>query len=362
MYSIFRVGTFPTIKKSGRGLHAYQISNHPDFKTYFLTPRINEKKFNTHKNCVLIEKDFLLQTRPLNTNLINKTLFNLKRIFSIFSFSFQGLRILLSIKPDIVHIHSPMYVLIGFIGYLQKKKIYITFHGTDFHRIKNAKWYRLFSNIFDKVFIISPDMKEILSKIHGSSKVVQVKNGIDLDVFQNFHQKRKKQIIAVGSLKNEKGFKFLIEAFNQMLNKNNHLYEYKLIIVGEGLLRNELNKQIISAKMVDNISLIGHRDRSDIINLYNESELFVLSSISEGFPKVVLEAMACGCKIVATNVGSVSEILNETNFEIIEPGDVTKLKEALLKMIQKDYVYYQNILEKHTWRNVGEFYKKEYDK
>lgn len=362
MNSILRVGTYPTIKHPGRGLHAFQISKYLDFKTYFLTPRINEEKFNTHENCILIEKDFLLQIRPINTNFINKISFNLKRIFSIFNFSLHGLRILLSNKIDIIHIHSPMYILIGLIGFLQKKKIYITFHGTDFHRIKNAKWYFLFRNIFDKVFIISPDMKEILSKIHNSSKVIQVKNGIDLDVFQNFHGKRKKQIIAVGSLKNEKGFKFLIEAFNEMLNENIHLNEYKLIIVGEGLLRYDLNKQIISANMNNNISLIGHLDRSDIINLYNESELFVLSSISEGFPKVVLEAMACGCKIVATNVGSVSQMLDETDFEIIESENVKKLKEALLKTIEKNYINYQNILEIHTWASVGNFYKKEYEK
>ena len=228
-----------------------------------------------------------------------------------------------------------MFILIGLIGFLLKKKIYITFHGTDFHRIKNAKWYSLFSNIFDKVFIISPDMKEILSKIHKSNKVALVKNGIDLDVFQNFHHKRKKQIIAVGSLKYEKGYKYLIEAFNEMLNENIHLIDYRLIIVGEGLLRNDLKKQIVSANMKNNISLIGHRDRLEIIDLYNESELFVLSSISEGFPKVILEAMACGCPVLSSDIPVSKEIGREhaTYFSNDEGS-------LLSKMINNAYLNY----------------------
>ena len=359
--TILRIGPYPTHEESGRGFHLYELSKIKNIKVIYLTFfKKDSSHFDIPENVILCTGSFYANPIPRDKGKLIRFFYELYRLFKIIIFSFHGSFLILKYRVDIVHIHSPMFVLVGVIGFLLRKRIYITFHGTDFHRIKNAKWYTLFSNMFDKVFIISPDMKEVLSKIHKSKKIVLVNNGIDLDVFQNFNKKRKKQIIAVGSLKHEKGYKYLIEAFSEMLNTNINLIDYKLIIIGEGLLRNDLEKQIISVNMQNNISLIGQKDRSEVIELYNESELFVLSSISEGFPKVILEAMACGCKIVATNVGSISKILDKTDFEIIEPKDTTQLKEAIFKTIQNNYIYYQNVLEKYTWDSAKKVYIAEF--
>lgn len=361
-YNILRVSTFPTLEKPGMGLHPAKLCGIDNFVTFYLTAYENSSRLFTPSNTQLIEKRFLLDVRPKNTGFVRKLSFNLKRLLSLFIFSLKGIQLLSSKQINIVHIHSPMYILIGFFGYLARKKVYITFHGTDFHRIKNARWYRLFSNIFDGVFIISPDMQEILEKIHGKDKIVQVQNGIDLDIYINHNIRRKKQIIAVGSLKEEKGFSYLISAFSKIIKDYKDLEDYQLIIAGDGLLRSNFEEQIKANNMQKHIFLVGHKNQEEIIKLYNDSELFVLSSISEGFPKVILESMSCGCKIVATDVGSISQILKDTNFEIVKPYDEIQLKEAIIHTIKNTYPYYQNILDKYTWDNVRNIYKNIYEK
>lgn len=360
--NILRVSTYPTVEKPGMGLHPSKLCEIDSFYTYYLTPIEESDRLFVTKNTELIEKPFLLEVRPKSSSLYKRIFFSFKRIISIFSFSLQGLQILLFKKVDIVHIHSPMYILIAFFGWLLQKNIYITFHGTDFHRIKNARWYKLFANVFDKVFIISPDMKDILSQIHGSNKVVLVQNGIDLDIYKNLNCSRKRQIIAVGSLKDEKGFYYLIEAFSKMIKEYKELNNYTLKIAGEGLLKKQLEEQIKLNDMQNQIFLIGHKNREEIIKLYNESEIFVLSSISEGFPKVILEAMSCGCKIVSTNVGSVPFVLKNTHFEIVDKKDIIKLKKAILNTIDQDNILYNKILEYFTWNSVRKIYENEYER
>jgi glycosyltransferase involved in cell wall biosynthesis len=361
-YNILRVSTFPTIEKSGMGLHPAKLCGIKGFDTFYLMPYENSSRLFYPENTQLVEKSFLMEVRPKNVALMKKIFFIMRRLFSLVIFSLKGIQLLMMKKVDIVHIHSPMYILIALVGYLARKKVYITFHGTDFYRIKNARWYQLFSNIFDKVFIISPDMNDALSKIHGKDKVIQVQNGIDLDIYENYNMSRKKQIIAVGSLKEEKGFSYLISAFSKIINDNKDLEDYQLIIAGDGLLRSDLEEQIRVNNMQQHIFLVGHKNQKEIIQLYNESEVFVLSSISEGFPKVILESMSCGCKIVATDVGSISTILMDTNFEIVKPHDAIQLKEAIVRTIKNRYPDYRNILDKYTWDNVRNIYKNIYEK
>lgn len=362
MKRILRISSFPTIEKSGMGLHPSKLCGIKGYYTFYLTPKESSERLFKPINTEIIEKYFFSLVRPKKTNLLKKIVFNIKRILSILQFSLFGIKIIVTKKVDIVHIHSPMYILIGYFGFLLKKDIYITFHGSDFHRIKNKKWYMFFSRIFTKVFIISPDMRKKLSEIHGKEKIVLVFNGIDSDIYKNYNYEREKYIIAVGSLKEEKGFKYLIESFANLIHNNKILNSYRLFIIGDGLLKEELTNLIIKNKLEKNIFLLGHKERDEIVELYNKSEIFVLSSISEGFPKVVLEALACGCKVVATKVGSVPNILKFTKFELSEPKNVNSLEKSILNTINSDFVYYDDIIALYSWDNVKKVYEDNYRK
>lgn len=356
--NILRISTFPTDDKPGMGLHPYYLSSDEKDKVIFLTPKESGVRKEIPENVWLVESAFLSQARPKNAGKLISLLFLIKRLLMILRFSSVGLYLLISNRIDTVHIHSPMYSVIALFGRLLGKKVYITFHGSDFHRVKSSKIYNLFSWLYHGVFAISPDMLAQLRKIHGYSKVHQVVNGIDRKQFVNWGSIKNKQIIAVGSLKAEKGFDMLIDAFKDFLEAKLIHKEYQLIICGDGLLKSDLIEQVEEYGLTDYVVFKGHLGHEELIKLYNKSEIFALSSRSEGFPKVLLEAMASGCKIVSTPVGSVPEILQDSNFitNFDKNAFARVLGDAVMSSDKILFGSYEKILEKYSWDSVKEVY------
>lgn len=143
-------------------------------------------------------------------------------------------------------------------------------------------------------------------------------------------------ILGVGRLTLQKDFKTLIHAFKQVREKNN----CNLIILGEGELRVELEQLINSLDLNDNAKLLGFVD-----NPYawmSHADLFVLSSIYEGFGNVIVEAMACGTPVVSTDCPSgPTEILEGGLWgDLVSPGNPDLLAKAIIHSldnpVQKD--------------------------
>ena len=85
--------------------------------------------------------------------------------------------------------------------------------------------------------------------------------------------------------------------------------DYNLHIVGSGQLKNNILEHANKLGIIDSVRLLGQIPQDDLPTIYNNSEIFVMSSLWEGFPKVLLEAIACGCKVVSTKVDSSPEFL-----------------------------------------------------
>ena len=143
-------------------------------------------------------------------------------------------------------------------------------------------------------------------------------------------------VIGVGRLTPQKDFSTLIHAFKQVLAKK----QCNLIILGEGELRPELENLIKTLGLQDNVQLPGFVD-----NPYawmSESDLFVLSSVHEGFGNVIVEAMACGTPVVSTDCPSgPNEILEDGKWgDLVPPGNAKLLSQSIIKSLstpnQKD--------------------------
>ena len=80
-------------------------------------------------------------------------------------------------------------------------------------------------------------------------------------------------------------------------------------IVGSGQLKNNILEHANKLGIIDSVRLLGQIPQDDLPTIYNNSEIFVMSSLWEGFPKVLLEAIACGCKVVSTKVDSSPRVL-----------------------------------------------------
>ncbi|MDC1050733.1 glycosyltransferase family 4 protein [Candidatus Marinimicrobia bacterium] len=361
MTTILRLASYPTLEESGRGLHCYEISKTDKTKVIYLTWfKTKCSPLKIPKNVTLYVRKFYTIANPKKSNFINRFIFNMYRIFRVFTFSINGIYILFKHKVDVVHIHSPMFIIVSIFGYFLRKKNYITFHGEDFFNIKNAWWYSKLSSCFDCVFSISPRYIAKLKKIHTNADIIQIYNGIDTNIYKNLKLNRSKQILAVANFKKQKGLDTLIKGFNQLIKSNVNSNNYKLVIAGKGILFEEITRMIKSMKLEEKVFLVGQKNRLEIIDLYNRSEIFILSSIWEGFAKVLVEAMACGCKVISTRVDSAPLVLEDWGY-MINHSDQNEVCTSLQKIINdKCYPFnsQEKVLKKFTWNNVRNIYQK----
>jgi glycosyltransferase involved in cell wall biosynthesis len=127
----------------------------------------------------------------------------------------------------------------------------------------------------------------------------------DLGEFRNLFLKNK-VVISVGRLVPQKGFQYLIEGFKKVVEKHP---ETILVILGEGELKEELEKLIENLNLKEKVFLLGFQKNP--FKFLKNSSIFILSSVQEGLPMVLIEAMACGLPVIATDYpGGNKEILD----------------------------------------------------
>jgi glycosyltransferase involved in cell wall biosynthesis len=144
-----------------------------------------------------------------------------------------------------------------------------------------------------------------------------------------------KRLVAIGRLVRQKGFDLLIESFAAIAAKHT---DWTLAIYGEGDERIALEGQIQRSSCPDRIRLAGVC--SDMEKVYADADLFVLPSRFEGYPNALLEALAAGCPVVATNCpGATSEILDHGRYGIlVQPENVEALTRELDRMMSRQDV------------------------
>jgi glycosyltransferase involved in cell wall biosynthesis len=139
-----------------------------------------------------------------------------------------------------------------------------------------------------------------------------------------------KKAIAVGRLSPQKGYDMLIDAWSKVFQ----IYpDWKLEIYGDGELKELLSKTISDSRMENCVELCGVV--SDIQDKYLESSIFVLSSLYEGLPMAMIEAMTCGLPIVAFDCeyGPRELVTNEYNGFLVEPQEVNSFADKIIQLI-----------------------------
>jgi len=173
---------------------------------------------------------------------------------------------------------------------------------------------------------------------------------------------KKRIILTIGSLVKVKGHIDLIHAINELKERSKDIL---CIILGEGNLRNELQKEIKKCGLEEVIKLVGRKPRDELPLWINACDIFVLPSLNEGNPTVMFEALACGIPFVSTNVGGVSEIITSKEYGLIcESNDCmdlcNKMLEALNIKWNRDAI--QSHALQYEWdsqrQNLLEIYKK----
>lgn len=199
---------------------------------------------------------------------------------------------------------------------------------------------KLFYHFADEIVAVSRGVAEDASKIFGLNreKINVIYNPVfDEDLIDKdpYRTKQKLEVakiptvIGVGRLVQQKNFALLINSFSVVLKQK----QAKLIILGEGPERLNLEQQIKLLKLDEDVELLGYQDNP--YQHMKESDIFVLSSEWEGFGNVIVEAMACGLKIVSTDCPSgPAEILDDGEFGVlVKNNNVTGLAKGILEAI-----------------------------
>lgn len=268
---------------------------------------------------------------------------------------FFGLKKLVSeINPDIVHGHGYGYFYIDALARAKKKykprwKLILTSHGFAGGRgiFKHPKivYDKLIGEktvkLLDGTIALSKNDKRIFEKL-GAKKVYVVPNGFDISrfaslpdktAFKNRYNLSGKIILNISRLAVSKGQKYLIKAFSQIIPD---FPDLKLVIIGEdwGEMKN-LKLLVKNLRLEDKVLLPGLVSAQDVLEAFSASEIFVLPSLAEGLPTVILEAMASGLPIVATDVGGVAETLNGVGL-VIRAANANQLAENMRKLLEDD--------------------------
>lgn len=138
-------------------------------------------------------------------------------------------------------------------------------------------------------------------------------------------------VLGVGSLRREKGFENLIEAFSGFLNRTGA--DAELVIAGKGILQEGLQQHVSALGLTERVRLIGELSHEEVYDWYRTAGCFVLSSISEGNPNVVLEALSQGTPVIATAVSGAEDIVEDgVSGLLVPPGSARALSEALERL------------------------------
>jgi colanic acid/amylovoran biosynthesis glycosyltransferase len=164
--------------------------------------------------------------------------------------------------------------------------------------------------------------------------------------------KKIKRLFCSGRLAPEKGHIFLIKALRLLLDKG---YELELRLAGNGPSKKRLEALAGELGLNNHIHFLGFQSEDEIIHELHRSDLFVLSSFVEGVPVSVMEAMAIGVPVIATNVGGTSELVEDGRTGLlIRPSDIHALVDAVVRMID-DYEFRKQAAERGRKKVEEEF-------
>lgn len=259
---------------------------------------------------------------------------------------FKLIRILRDHDVDVLHCHNHKACFYGALaGTLARTPVVLAqFHGLQ--RARNNR--RRLANLIvfrkaSKIIAVANAVKEDI--VHSNwwvprEKLLILENSVDYERFAiaNTSREEAKRLLGVppealvfgtiGRLVPTKGLPYLIDAF---LAVRDRLPTAHLVLLGDGYSRGELEKQVAVSPHADAVHFLGRCD--GVERLLQGMDIFVLSSIAEGMPRVLLEAMAAGVPCLATNVGGIPDVVeeNRTGF-LIPPHDCGALAEAMVKM------------------------------
>jgi len=318
---------------------------------------------------IISEKVFFFKAEEFNFNNVNcisiqyitipKVKFVKKILNHIFSKIAFKKYLKLYGKPDLCHLHS--YFKGDTAMFIKKNygiPYVVTEHFSGFARKLLKKEDIDFSkNIYknaDRRISVSENFSKLLYNITGYNFIF-IPNMIDCSFFSfdsNYKYKKNNEFIflSIASLDINKNQNTLLEAFAEQFKNNKNI---KLIIVGNGPLKNYLIDKSKQLNVEEQVIFFGSATREQVKLLYNSSDAFVLSSKYETFGVVLIEALSCGLPVIATKCGGPESIITNENVGELVAIDKEQIGKAMLKVYKNYQKYDREYIRKYAIDNFS---------
>jgi glycosyltransferase involved in cell wall biosynthesis len=324
-----------------------------------------------------------------------------KEIAQGYTFAISLLLMKIKLNFNLIHVH------VAKIGYYATKikrllnvPIVITTHGRDiqkYHEIGygfrlDPKWNRRIEYALKNADLVtaigSSTNREYLNMGISRERIADIPNGVDFKRFNEPHQNIReilglsedtKIVLGVGRYDQKKGYEYLISAIPSICK---NVSKVKFLLIGKGLsiLKPLIQEMSIQQHVITIEQQSFNKNDSSIIDLnkipndtllsaYKSADVFVSPSLIEGFALVIIEAMACGLPIVATNVpGNEDAIVNEKNGFLVPPMKPGALSEKIIEVLNNDrrrVSFGENSKEmsrQYDWEKISNEYLSQYKK
>jgi glycosyltransferase involved in cell wall biosynthesis len=259
-------------------------------------------------------------------------------------------------SPDIVHAHQYTASRVALpLGALSRAPVFFTEHYSGFAQLgererRRAKW------AFERAALVCPVSDELAGHIRDvapAANLEPVPNVVDTDVFvpsRSRDCRAMKHLITVGSLIERKGHQDLLTALADLRRRGARL---TLDIIGDGPRKPYLERLANDLGVAESVRFAGSQPKRAVADAMQRADAFVLASLSENLPCVLLEAMSSGLPVVATRVGGVSEVVGPNEGILVPPGSAEALADGLERLVSNAGRYDAERLRERAVANYG---------
>ena len=294
-----------------------------------------------------------------------------KKSFEAIIHTFRAINRAKKLGADVLHIHAIGPALLVPYAKLLGMKVVFTHHGPDYDRDKwgfAAKTIlkmgeRMGCMFADDIIVISNVIKNLIARKYGRTKNVHlIYNGVSdpeicdyPEYFEELGIEKEKYILGMCRFVPEKNLHHLVEAYRQLIVKNEKLIEqgYKLVLAGDTDFEDEYSLGLKKMAKENGVVLTGFIKGRKLHSLLTNCRCYCLPSSHEGLPIALLEAMSYGVKVVVSDIPANLEV-GLPKDDYFHCGDVDELADKLGKIIDAPLQHIDYDMSKYDWDKIAE--------
>jgi glycosyltransferase involved in cell wall biosynthesis len=247
-------------------------------------------------------------------------------------------------KIGIVHVHGVIGERGPILDFAQRAYIYGIGHT-------------VFKNAAKVICLTVHDATKICGYGCPPEKVRIIPNGVDVDKFKPNGDEVNGLVMWSGRFVQQKGLTYLIKGLAIAAKRHPNI---KLAMTGTGPLLPKIQTMVKEYKLMENVVLLGLRSRKELPSILNKASIFVLPSLNEGMPYVLLEAMACGKPVIGSDIPGINNVVTHGRNGLLVPSrNPVALADAITTLVEDENLRKelgrnarQLMLEKYNWEAI----------